>query len=242
MRSIVKTTSWMDWWTFALESLCLQSSSDSRLNRHLSLAGSRWQLLVAKMTSTVWANIILTRHDAVLVKVKDSVSFESFMDLRNARLSSTDLFPADVLEKAVVRSSKVLHHGLSVMQLLRNSPNKLQKAKASSSSYRPGKGKKFCGFLASLTAAGGMYTQPALPWLAVLQSQQVACSGAPRCLQGAIPSPACVTGTSGASVLISGVGVALALRKVSKILRESAWDPVDQPVQGFTASCSWWCR
>ena len=31
------------------------------------------------------------------------------MDLRNAWLSSTELFPADVLWKAVVRSSKVLH-------------------------------------------------------------------------------------------------------------------------------------
>ena len=46
----------------------------------------------------------------VLVKVKDSVSFESFMDLRNAKLSSGSvLFPADILEKALEKFSKVLH-------------------------------------------------------------------------------------------------------------------------------------
>ena len=36
------------------------------------------------------------------------VSFESFMDLRNAKISSgADLFPSDVLDKAVEKSSKV---------------------------------------------------------------------------------------------------------------------------------------
>ena len=45
----------------------------------------------------------------MLAKVKDSINFESFMDLHNAKLSSsTELFSANVLEKAVERSSKVL--------------------------------------------------------------------------------------------------------------------------------------
>ena len=93
-----------------MKSLALQSSSDTCLICCLSLAGTRCQLLVAKTASTLWANLVLKRRDAVLAKVKDSISFESFMDLHNARLcSSTELFPADVLEKVVERSSKVLH-------------------------------------------------------------------------------------------------------------------------------------
>ena len=103
MHSIVEASSWMDWWTFAMQSLALQSSRDSRL----SLGGCRCQFLVAKTTSTLWANIVLKQLDAVLVKVKDSLSFKSFMDLRNPQPSFTKLFP-DVLELAVERSSKVL--------------------------------------------------------------------------------------------------------------------------------------
>ena len=99
--SIVEATSWMDWWTFAMKSLALKSSSDARLVCRLSLAGARYQLLVVKMASTLWANLVLKRHDTVLAKVKDSISFKSFMDLRNARLSnSTKIFPEDILEKA----------------------------------------------------------------------------------------------------------------------------------------------
>ena len=42
----------------------------------------------------LWANLVLKRHDAVLVKVKDSISFKSFMDLHGAGLSgSNKLFP-----------------------------------------------------------------------------------------------------------------------------------------------------
>ena len=107
MQSIVEATSWMDWWTFSLKSPVLQSSSDARLVRHLSLAGARCQLLVAKTASTPWANFVLKRRNVVLAKVKDPISF---MDLRNARLSnSTKPFPVDILEKEVERSSKVLH-------------------------------------------------------------------------------------------------------------------------------------
>ena len=109
MRLLVEVSSLMDWWTLAVKSLALQSSGDSCLVLRLSLAGGRCQLLVAKTTSTLWADIVLKWHDAMLVKVKDTISFESFLDLHNARLSFTKLFPADVLEIAVKRSCKVLH-------------------------------------------------------------------------------------------------------------------------------------
>ena len=59
----------------------------------------------------------------MLAKVKDSVSFESFMDLRNAKLSSgTELFPVDVLEKAVERSSKVLHDETISKSVIQENP------------------------------------------------------------------------------------------------------------------------
>ena len=66
MQPIVEATSWMDWWIFAMKSQVLQSSSDISL----SLAGTRCQFLVAKTVSTLWANLVLKRRDAVLAKVK----------------------------------------------------------------------------------------------------------------------------------------------------------------------------
>ena len=75
LRSVVGATSWMDWWTYAMKSLSLKSTDDARLVSHLSLAGARCQLLIAKTASTLWANIVLKRRDAVLAKVKDSMSF-----------------------------------------------------------------------------------------------------------------------------------------------------------------------
>ena len=72
LKSIVEATSWIDWWTFAMESLSLKSTKDLRLVRRLSLAGARCQLLVARTASTLCANVVLKRRDAVLVRVKDS--------------------------------------------------------------------------------------------------------------------------------------------------------------------------
>ena len=72
-----------------MKSLALNSSSDIRFVWHLGLGGTRCQLLVAKTASTLWANFVLKRRDAVLAKVKDSISLESFMELRNARLSGS---------------------------------------------------------------------------------------------------------------------------------------------------------
>ena len=92
-----------------MKSLSLKSYSDARLVRHISLAGARCQLLVAKTASMLWANLVLKWRDSVLTKVKDSICFESFMDLCNAKLSGfTELFLFEVLEKAVEKSSRVL--------------------------------------------------------------------------------------------------------------------------------------
>ena len=80
------------------------------LIRRLSLAGTRCQLLVVKTASTLWANFILKRRGGVLAKLKDSISFESFKDLRNARPSNSNkLFLADILKKPVERFLKVLY-------------------------------------------------------------------------------------------------------------------------------------
>ena len=82
-----------------MKSLALQSTKDSHLVRFLSLADARCHLLVAKTASTLWAKLVLKRRDTVLAHVKDSISFESFLYLRNAKLSSgTEFFPADVLK------------------------------------------------------------------------------------------------------------------------------------------------
>ena len=46
----------------------------------------------------------------VLAKVKDSMSFESFMDSRNSTISTGDeLFPVDVLKQAIDKASNFLH-------------------------------------------------------------------------------------------------------------------------------------
>ena len=104
LRSVVKATSWMDWWTHAMKFLSLKSAVDTCLVHRLSLAGVRRQLL-AKTALTLWANVVLKRRGTVLAKAKDSVSFESFMNLCNANISSgTEVFPADVLDKAVVKT------------------------------------------------------------------------------------------------------------------------------------------
>ena len=48
--------------------------------------------------------------DAVLTSVRDNISFELFMDLRNILLTgSSELFPKEAVEKAIEKSSQVLH-------------------------------------------------------------------------------------------------------------------------------------
>ena len=71
-----------------MKSSLLKSTDDVHLVRHLSLAGARCQLLVAKTASTLWADVVLKCRGAVLAKVKDSMSFQFFIDLRNTKISS----------------------------------------------------------------------------------------------------------------------------------------------------------
>ena len=89
----------MDWWTFARKSLALKSTND--VGRCPVPAPSRKDGL----------NPVGKRHPhVVLTKVKYSMSFKSFMDLRNSKISmGGELFPTDVLDKAIEKSSKVLH-------------------------------------------------------------------------------------------------------------------------------------
>ena len=108
---IVETTFWRDWWTFAAKSMISRSSNEVRLLKQLFVAGARCQLLVAKMASSVWANLVLKRRDAVLTKVKDSISFGSFMDLCSSPLScSTELSPREPVEKAIEKSPRILNN------------------------------------------------------------------------------------------------------------------------------------
>ena len=65
------------------------------------------KFLVARAASTIWVNALLKHRDAILGKVEDSVSFESFMELRNTSLSgSMELFPHGALETEA-KSNKV---------------------------------------------------------------------------------------------------------------------------------------
>ena len=109
-RSIVDVTSWMDWRTFAAKSMALWFPEEVKMLKWLFVAGARCRLLVATTASTVWSNLVLKRRDAILTKVKGSISFESFMDLHNSPFSeSTELFLKEAVEKAVEKSSRVLH-------------------------------------------------------------------------------------------------------------------------------------
>ena len=86
--------------------LGVKSTDDACLVRCLSLARARCQLLVAKTALTLWANVMLKHRDAVLARVEDLMSFESFMDLRNAESSArSELFPR-VAESEVVGSRR----------------------------------------------------------------------------------------------------------------------------------------
>ena len=56
----------MDRWAYKMKSISLKSTNAACLVRHLSLAGARCQLLVAKAASSLWINVILKQGHAVL--------------------------------------------------------------------------------------------------------------------------------------------------------------------------------
>ena len=110
VRSIIEASSWLNWWTFTVKSMALRFSQEVRMLKQLCIAGARCQLLVEKTVSTVWVNLVLKWRDAVIMKVKDSISFESFMDLWNLQWpGSSELFPTEAVEKAVEKLLSVLH-------------------------------------------------------------------------------------------------------------------------------------
>ena len=108
-RTLLEATSWIDRWLYADKSLAIWDITERAKVKCLFVVDDRTQLLMAKTASTIWANALLFCHDAVL-EVKDNINFESFMELCNAPLSSsTELFPCGALERAVEKSSWVLH-------------------------------------------------------------------------------------------------------------------------------------
>ena len=85
-------------------------------------------MLAAKTALTLWANVILKPRDVVLAKIKDSMSFESFMDLRNSKISTgKELFPTDILDKAIEKSSKVLRDEAIRKDVTRDKPSTRRK-------------------------------------------------------------------------------------------------------------------
>ena len=74
VRALLETT-WMDWWAYAGKSLTPCDRYDTVQVKFLFIASARCQHLVFKTASTIWVNALLKQHDAVLVKVKDNISF-----------------------------------------------------------------------------------------------------------------------------------------------------------------------
>ena len=75
------------------------------------MAGIRCQLLVGRTSSNIWAISLLMFCNAVLGKVKDNISFESFVELHNVLFSSSaELFPVGVLKRAAEKTSRVFHN------------------------------------------------------------------------------------------------------------------------------------
>ena len=104
-RTLLEETFWMDWWTCTTKSF-----SDMAKVRLLFVEGARCQLRVAKTVSTICVNALLKRCDAILGKVKNNISYESFMELCNTSfLDSTELFLQDTLERAIEKLSCVFH-------------------------------------------------------------------------------------------------------------------------------------
>ena len=60
----------MDWLLYATKSLAMHGTSKSATVQYLFVV-CMMQLLVAEADSTIWTNLVLKHHDAVLWKVKE---------------------------------------------------------------------------------------------------------------------------------------------------------------------------
>ena len=72
-RTLLKVTSWIDWWFYAAKSLAMQDIRRAKVELFF-VAGARTILLVAKTASTIWENTLLKCCDALLGKMKGNIS------------------------------------------------------------------------------------------------------------------------------------------------------------------------
>ena len=82
--------------------MALSSSEDLKKIRRLFITGAHSQLFVAKTATTSGQTCYSN------IACRDNIS-ESLMDLQNSSLWSSELFPKEAVEKAVEKSSRVLH-------------------------------------------------------------------------------------------------------------------------------------
>ena len=108
-RIFLEAITWIDWWFYTAKSLALMDTSKRAKVKRPFVAGARIRLLVVKTAPIIWANALLKSCDAILGKVKDNLSFESYIELGNAPISClTELFSWSASERAAEKSSQVL--------------------------------------------------------------------------------------------------------------------------------------
>ena len=106
-QSIIEAPSWMDWWTFAAKSMILRFSEEVKMLKLLFVAGARCQIFVAKMASTIWANLVWKRRDDGGQGFCFSRVLHGLLQFPFIRFSGT--VPWGAVEKAIEKSSHVLH-------------------------------------------------------------------------------------------------------------------------------------
>ena len=81
MRTLLEATSWTDWWFYDAKPFSMRDTNKKTKVQCLFVTGTRMHLLVTKTALMICANSMLKQCDAVLGKVKDNISSDSFMDL-----------------------------------------------------------------------------------------------------------------------------------------------------------------
>ena len=105
VRSFVEATSWIDWWTFTAKSMALQSFQEVRMLKPLFSCWCEVPAAGGEDCIYCMGELNTKTVRCVFTEVKDSVSFEFFMDFMNSPLcGSLELFPAEAIEKAIEKS------------------------------------------------------------------------------------------------------------------------------------------
>ena len=79
-RAIISTTLWMDWWAYSTRFLILLNSSEVKKLKRLFVVGAHCNFWLPR-----WLQPCVLKHrDVVPEKLKDDMSFVSFLDLCNA--------------------------------------------------------------------------------------------------------------------------------------------------------------